>query len=68
MLVGQSICPPRIRSLYGGGDMKKRKKSRLRIGKVTYGTRDPLEAFTAAFAPYFASTPKQEPLKKVQNG
>ncbi|WP_171565864.1 hypothetical protein [Brevibacillus sp. MCWH] len=48
--------------------MKKRKKSRLRIGKVTYGTRDPQEAFIAAFAPYFASTPKQEPLKQVQNG
>ncbi|GED69418.1 hypothetical protein BRE01_31200 [Brevibacillus reuszeri] len=48
--------------------MARRKKTTLKIGKVTYGERDRLEAFTAAFAPYFAKVePKPELQKKVAN-
>jgi len=59
--------PSRISKLHGGGDMAKRKKSPLKLGKVTYGDQDPQQVFTAAFAPYFAGDSK-EGVKKAVNG
>lgn len=66
--LGSSSYPPCISKLHGGGDMARRKKTQLKIGKVTYGERDRLEAFTAAFAPYFTKMETNlEPKKKVVN-
>lgn len=68
MITGQSTRPPDIRSLHGGGNMAKRKESTLRIGKVTYGDKDPEEAFTEAFAPYFAPAAEQKQETKKAAG
>lgn len=59
MMSGQSTRPTHIWSLHGGGDMA-RKKTTLQVGKVTYGDKDPQEAFTEAFAPYFAQAAEQK--------
>lgn len=66
--LGSSSYPPCISKLHGGGDMARRKKTQLKIGKVTYGERDRLEAFTAAFAPYFSKpASKMDTQKKAAN-